>query len=277
MTQTLRPQHDDARKIALTPYNRKGSYILVSNRPKGSRASINETGRNVEGIRAPTQDEIVVAAYTAAQEITHISPNDLNYIFVGAMGQGSSHALGLARGRPDGRVILFDGDGSLLTNLGSLVTIANQAPTNLVHCLCENGCYETTGSVPIPRRGKYVLPSWPRQGTVGRTKFPISPSGKASCLTSSKKKGRFSLALKSNPAKRTRKISRSYPAQSTGKISPCVGQWLTNKTMEYHRPLRSTAVSDVYETNRRGNRPESESFAALVSQVRRPGTAGERG
>lgn len=31
MTQTLRPQHDDARKIALTPYNRKGSYILVSN------------------------------------------------------------------------------------------------------------------------------------------------------------------------------------------------------------------------------------------------------
>ena len=217
MTQTLRPQHDDARKIALTPYNRKGSYILVSNRPKGSRASINETGRNVEGIRAPTQDEIVVAAYTAAQEITHISPNDLNYIFVGAMGQGSSHALGLARGRPDGRVILFDGDGSLLTNLGSLVTIANQAPTNLVHCLCENGCYETTGSVPIPRRGKYVLPSWPRQGTVGRTKFPISPSGKASCLTSSKKKGRFSLALKSNPAKRTRKISRSYPAQSTGK------------------------------------------------------------
>jgi thiamine pyrophosphate-dependent acetolactate synthase large subunit-like protein len=154
MTQTLRPQHDDARKIALTPYNRKGSYILVSNRPKGSRASINETGRNVEGIRAPTQDEIVVAAYTAAQEITHISPNDLNYIFVGAMGQGSSHALGLARGRPDGRVILFDGDGSLLTNLGSLVTIANQAPTNLVHCLCENGCYETNGSVPIPRAGQ---------------------------------------------------------------------------------------------------------------------------
>jgi sulfopyruvate decarboxylase subunit beta len=100
------------------------------------------------------KDEIVVAVYMAAQEITHISPNDLNYTFTGAMGQGSSHALGLALGRPDRRVIVFDGDGSLLMNLGSLVTIANQAPKNLVHCLCENGTYETNGAVPIPRAGQ---------------------------------------------------------------------------------------------------------------------------
>ena len=100
------------------------------------------------------EDEIVVAVYMAAQEITHISPNDLNYTFTGAMGQGSSHALGLALGRPDRRIIVFDGDGSLLMNLGSLVTIANQAPKNLVHCLCENGTYETNGAVPIPRAGR---------------------------------------------------------------------------------------------------------------------------
>ncbi|TMA98243.1 MAG: thiamine pyrophosphate-binding protein [Deltaproteobacteria bacterium] len=100
------------------------------------------------------KDEIVVAVYMAAQEITHIAPNDLNYTFTGAMGQGSSHALGLALGRPDKRVVVFDGDGSLLMNLGSLVTIANQAPKNYVHCLCENGTYETNGSVPIPRAGQ---------------------------------------------------------------------------------------------------------------------------
>jgi phosphonopyruvate decarboxylase len=100
------------------------------------------------------KDEIVVAVYMAAQEITHISPHDLNYTFTGAMGQGSSHALGLALGRPDRRIIVFDGDGSLLMNLGSLVTIANQAPKNLVHCLCENGTYETNGAVPIPRAGR---------------------------------------------------------------------------------------------------------------------------
>lgn len=100
------------------------------------------------------KDEIVVAVYMAAQEITHISPSDLNYTFVGAMGQGSSHALGLALGRPDKKVVVFDGDGSLLMNLGSLVTIGDQAPKNYVHCLCENGCYETNGSVPTPRSGQ---------------------------------------------------------------------------------------------------------------------------
>lgn len=100
------------------------------------------------------KDEIVVAVYMAAQELIHISPSDLNYTFVGAMGQGSSHALGLALGRPDKRVIVIDGDGSLLMNLGSLVTIANAAPKNFIHCVGENGTYETNGSVPIPRAGK---------------------------------------------------------------------------------------------------------------------------
>ncbi|MCZ6563439.1 MAG: thiamine pyrophosphate-dependent enzyme [Deltaproteobacteria bacterium] len=98
-------------------------------------------------------NEIVVAVYKAAQEWIHISPSELNYTFVGAMGQGSSHGLGLALGRPDKRVIVLDGDGSLLMNLGSLVTIANAAPKNLVHCVCENGTYETNGAVPIPRAG----------------------------------------------------------------------------------------------------------------------------
>lgn len=99
-------------------------------------------------------DEIVVAVYTAAQEWIHISPSDLNFTFVGAMGQGSSHALGLALGRPDSRVIVLDGDGSLLMNLGSLVTIAHAAPKNLIHCVCENGVYETNGGVALPGAGR---------------------------------------------------------------------------------------------------------------------------
>ena len=44
------------------------------------------------------KNEIVVAVYKAAQEWIHISPSELNYTFTGAMGQGSSHALGLALG-----------------------------------------------------------------------------------------------------------------------------------------------------------------------------------
>ena len=51
---------------------------------------------------------------------------------------------------PDRRVIVLDGDGSLLMNLGSLVTIAAAAPKNLVHFVCDNGSYEANGGHPIP-------------------------------------------------------------------------------------------------------------------------------
>lgn len=97
-------------------------------------------------------DEIVVATYQAAFDWMRIAPHPLNYVSIGAMGVASSHALGLALGRPDRKVIVLDGDGSLLMNLGSLVTIAGAAPRNLFHFVCENGCYEANGSHPLPGR-----------------------------------------------------------------------------------------------------------------------------
>jgi phosphonopyruvate decarboxylase len=99
-------------------------------------------------------EAIVVSTYTSAFEWREISPSGLNYFSVGAMGQASSHALGLALGLPDQKVIVLDGDGSLLMNLGSLVTIAGAAPRNLVHFVAENGCYEANGSHPIPGSGR---------------------------------------------------------------------------------------------------------------------------
>jgi sulfopyruvate decarboxylase subunit beta len=102
--------------------------------------------------RHVTDDDIVVSVFTTAFEWIAIRPGPLNYIMTGAMGLGSSHALGLAIGRPDKRVILLDGDGSLLMNLGSLVTVASTAPKNLFHFLLENGIYEANGSHPIPGR-----------------------------------------------------------------------------------------------------------------------------
>ena len=67
-----------------------------------------------------------------------------------AMGKGSSFALGLCLAQPDTKVIVFDGDGSLEMNLGTLVTVANKAPKNLYHFVLENGMYATTGGQPIP-------------------------------------------------------------------------------------------------------------------------------
>ncbi len=73
---------------------------------------------------------------------------DRNLYTWGSMGQISSMGLGLAIARPDLKVIVLDGDGSLLMNLGSLATIARKAPPNLVHIVWDDEVYETTGRQP---------------------------------------------------------------------------------------------------------------------------------
>ena len=103
--------------------------------------------------RHVTDADIVLPVYSTAFDWLDIRPHPLNYLSHGAMGLASSHALGLALGRPDKRVIVLDGDGSLLMNLGTLVTNAAAAPKNLFHFVCENGTYEANGGHPIPGRG----------------------------------------------------------------------------------------------------------------------------
>jgi thiamine pyrophosphate-dependent acetolactate synthase large subunit-like protein len=77
---------------------------------------------------------------------------DRNIYTWGSMGQISSMGLGLAVARPDLRVIVLDGDGSLLMNLGILATIARKAPPNLVHIVWDDEVYETTGRQPTHTR-----------------------------------------------------------------------------------------------------------------------------
>ena len=95
-------------------------------------------------------DDIVVAVYQMNFDWMALNPRPLNYMAVGAMGQASSHGLGLALANPNRRVIVLDGDGSLLMNLGSLVTIANAAVRNLYHFIGANGVYEVNGAQPLP-------------------------------------------------------------------------------------------------------------------------------
>src|SRR6266508_6028336 len=58
--------------------------------------------------------------------------------------------VAIALGCPDRRVIVFDGDGSLLMQLGSIATIAGAAPRNFTHLLFKNGVYHTSGSQETP-------------------------------------------------------------------------------------------------------------------------------
>jgi thiamine pyrophosphate-dependent acetolactate synthase large subunit-like protein len=73
-----------------------------------------------------------------------------NFYTWGSMGLASSVGLGLALARPDLRIFVLDGDGSLLMNLGSLATIGLLRPPNLVLVVMDNQEYATTGGQQTP-------------------------------------------------------------------------------------------------------------------------------
>jgi thiamine pyrophosphate-dependent acetolactate synthase large subunit-like protein len=68
-----------------------------------------------------------------------------NFYTWGSMGLASSIGLGLAMAQPGRRVVVLDGDGSLLMNLGSLATIGWTRPANLIVVVWDNQSYATTG------------------------------------------------------------------------------------------------------------------------------------
>jgi len=97
---------------------------------------------------------VVVATMTALDAWRELSPSDLNMSCVGFMGGASTLGLGIALARPERRLMILDGDGSLLMQLGSLATIAGAAPKNFYHFLFHNGVYEVSGSQQIPAEGR---------------------------------------------------------------------------------------------------------------------------
>jgi phosphonopyruvate decarboxylase len=101
-------------------------------------------------IAAARGDAVCVPTMTTSPAWRTLAPDDLSVGCVGFMGGASSMGLGLALARPERRVIVFDGDGSLLMQLGSLATVAGARPRNLVHLLFKNGVYHTSGAQEIP-------------------------------------------------------------------------------------------------------------------------------
>jgi sulfopyruvate decarboxylase subunit beta len=65
-----------------------------------------------------------------------------------AMGLASSMGLGVALSRPELKVVVFDGDGSILMNLGGLTTMARYHPSNLVHVVFDNESLLSVGGFP---------------------------------------------------------------------------------------------------------------------------------
>ena len=92
------------------------------------------------------EDRIVVTIMGAcAQELYNLGDRDNFFYLQHAMGLASSIGLGLAMHLPNERVIVLDGDGSVLMNLGTFVTLARYRPRNLIHVVFDNGSLLSTG------------------------------------------------------------------------------------------------------------------------------------
>ena len=112
----------------------------------------------VKAISDIRSSEVVVATMTANRYWESVSQNqEMDLPIFGAMGKASSVALGLALSQPNKKIVVLDGDGSLLMNLGSLVTVAGMEPKNFLHFVFEDGAYWTTEGQPIPGNGKFDL------------------------------------------------------------------------------------------------------------------------
>ena len=101
-------------------------------------------------------DELVVTQMgaTATEWLVMTEDEERSFYLKSAMGMVSSFALGLAVSMPNREVWGFDGDGSFVMNLGSLLSMAESRPANMKHFVFSNRCYESTGDQPIVNAAK---------------------------------------------------------------------------------------------------------------------------
>jgi sulfopyruvate decarboxylase subunit beta len=100
----------------------------------------------IKALYPELQDRLVVTIMGAcAQELYDLGHCENFFYLEHAMGLASSIGLGLAVNLPNEKIVVMDGDGSVLMNLGSLATLARYRPTNLTHIIFDNGSLLSTG------------------------------------------------------------------------------------------------------------------------------------
>jgi sulfopyruvate decarboxylase subunit beta len=98
----------------------------------------------------PQLEHVVVVTImgAVAAELQAIGHRPNFFYLQHAMGLASSMGLGIALARPEKQVVVFDGDGSILMNLGALTTLARYRPRNLVHVVFDNESLLSVGGFP---------------------------------------------------------------------------------------------------------------------------------
>ncbi len=115
----------------------------------------------LEVLAAHRGDKIVVTTMSAVGIWPTYSDTPLDFAFIpSSMGQAPGLGLGLALALPGRAVVVVNGDGCMLMNLGSLVTLANH-PADLYLLILDNGLYEVTGGQPTAGTGHTDFACWP--------------------------------------------------------------------------------------------------------------------
>src|SRR5437588_5647101 len=118
------------------------------------------------------QRVLVTIMGAVAAEVQSLGHKPNFFYLQHAMGLASSMGLGIALSRPELKVVVFDGDGSILMNLGGLTTLARYRPPNLVHVVFDNesllsvGGFPTATSTGSDIAGIAAAAGVPRTGTV---------------------------------------------------------------------------------------------------------------
>jgi len=102
----------------------------------------------IEVVNYIKNEPIVSANGFISRDLYEVNDKPTNFYMIGSMGLASSIGLGIAIKNPRKNVYVFDGDGNILMNLGSLITIGNIKPKNLIHIVFDNSSHESTGGQP---------------------------------------------------------------------------------------------------------------------------------
>ena len=94
---------------------------------------------------------VLVCTMTSIKWVYGLDPEGLNVSCVPLMGGAAALGLGIAVAQPDRPVVVLDGDGSLLMQLGSLITTIEAGAANFVHVVFNNGVwFENLANLPVP-------------------------------------------------------------------------------------------------------------------------------
>jgi sulfopyruvate decarboxylase subunit beta len=110
---------------------------------------------------------VVTNMGAVAAELHRVGHRDNFFYLQHAMGLASSVGLGVALAQPERPVVVLDGDGSVLMNLGTLTTLARHGPPHLSHVIFDNGAFLSSGGTPTPTADGVDLAAVARASGIG--------------------------------------------------------------------------------------------------------------